>query len=226
VLDSIYYFGCRIVDPSLSVEERAAIGFGPDPLVPERIKAKKWWNPWAVAAGQKRALRELERPYEHVALLRTMQADAIRFRDHAAATPVTAATAAETARSLAWLLWHTADRIDAIAAIEAELLDAGEGGGDAKAQWVAAKSRQRDELLAPIAKAVADVKALADLAEETSYAARLALEQQPAVELAAPTAREITAGDDMEAAADALTALHRAWTDLDVRLRRSGPSDP
>nr|MDQ3293772.1 hypothetical protein [Actinomycetota bacterium] len=114
-------FICTLVDPSLSVEERRVAGVGPDPLVAVPIRSSKWWRPWKAASAQRAAVRMLERPYPLVALLLSMQRDAIRFRDLAAAQPATAAAAEEAARSLAWLLWHTADRITEITLLEEEL---------------------------------------------------------------------------------------------------------
>ncbi len=215
-------FVCTLVDPSLSAEERRAIGIGPDPLVAELVRPSKW-NPWKVASRRKEVLRELERPYPLVAPLLEMQRDAIRFRDLAASQPATADAAAEAARSLAWLLWHTADRIEQITQLEQELEAAGDVSvGSAKATWAAEQRARIEELRSPIERSAAEVKALADLAEDTAYAAKLALERQPTLELAGPTGRENTPADDMESAADALVGMRSAWIDLDQRLRLLG----
>ncbi len=77
-------------------------------------------------------------------------------------------------------------------------------------------------MLPPVEQAAASVAALAAQADETVYAPNLALQREPTLELAAPTAREIGAADDVGAAADALTALRQAWSELDLRLRRLG----
>ena len=81
MVDSVSAFGCRLVDPSLGPDERAAIGLGEELLFPVLARPRKWWNPWGAAAKRQAAVREMERPYPLVSMLRTMQQDAVRFRD-------------------------------------------------------------------------------------------------------------------------------------------------
>lgn len=212
-------FRCVLVDPDLDDNARAAAGLGPDPLVATAVEPRNPLRRLGLAARRSAALRVLERPYDHVAHLLAMQADAVRFRDLAAAQPGAEHVAAETARSLARLLWHTADRIDAVAAIEEEVRAAGSGGGPAKEAWIAERNATAAALLAAVVQAAADVAALAALAEETAYAAKLALERDPTVDLTLPGAADLLAAGDLDAATVALTGLKQAWADLDEKLR-------
>lgn len=169
---------------------------------------------------QRVAFRRVDPPSGLDQTLESMRCDSVRFRDMAVSQPRTHRLANETAESLAWLLWHTADRVDRIALLQEELAAAGlHISGPAKEAWFYDRKRQVDDLREPILVAAEQVRALADLAEDTVWAARLATESFPTVEVAAPTAREIGAEGDIEAAVDALASWHAAWTLLDERLR-------
>lgn len=173
-----------------------------------------------IANEQRVAFRCVDLPYELAQMLESMRCDAVRFRDMAASQPRTIMLAEETADSLAWLLWHTADRIDQIALLQAELGSAGSRTtGPAKQAWFRDREQRINELRAPILLAAVEVRSLADLAEDTVWAARLATEKFPTVEVAAPTAMEIGAEADIETAVEALASWHAAWMLLDERLR-------
>lgn len=173
-----------------------------------------------IARERRTALRRIDSPHDLVQSLEEMRRGAVRFRDMAASQPRTTKLAHQTAQSLAWLLWHTVDRLDQIAMLERELDAAGSHAiGPAKQAWFRDRQQRIDELRTPIHTAVDRVRSLADLAEDTVWAARLATEKHPTIEIAAPTAKEIGAGDDTEEAVAALSSWHAAWTLLDERLR-------
>lgn len=217
-------FRCVLVDPSLDDAARAAAGLSSDPLVARAVSPRNPLKLIGLGGRRRRALRVLERPYEVVSHLIAMQADAVRFRDLAAAQPGAEHVAAETARSLARLLWLTADRIDEIAAIRAELGAAGPAeAGSAKAAWIEERRAREAALLASIERARADVAALAAQAEETAYAARLALQREATLDLTLPQPTDLLAAGDLDAANLALEGLAAAWRDLDQRLRSLGP---
>ncbi len=170
---------------------------------------------------QRSAWRRLDAPTDLAQLLETMRTDAVRFQATVNSYPTTHGLPYhELVHSLAWLLWHTANRVDQIARLQSEIDSAGlHSTGAAKTAWFGHIEKQIAELRLPIYTAECRIRSLANLAEDTVWAARLATESQPTIELATSTAREIGALDDMDGAVDVLSSWYAAWTDLDERLR-------
>ena len=149
-----------------------------------------------------------------------MQRDATRFESMGAQQPRLAAMARDTAVSLGWLLWHCGRQVTEISAIEAEVNAAGRGRtGPAKTAWLAGREDHMRALAAPIVTAASEVRALADLAEDTVWSERLATEQATLEDLFVPGGPEGLASQDIAEATTVLRSWYSTWALLDIELQ-------